>query len=76
MLDPTGHITNWNSGAQRIKGYSAEEIVGSHFSRFYTDEDRASGLPEFGLETARREGRFEKEGTRVRQGRVAGFSPK
>jgi len=67
MLDPTGHITNWNSGAQRIKGYSAEEIIGSHFSRFYTDEDRASGLPEFGLETARREGRFEKEGTRVRK---------
>lgn len=66
-LDPTGHITNWNSGAQRIKGYSAEEIIGSHFSRFYTDEDRASGLPEFGLETARREGRFEKEGTRVRK---------
>nr|WP_052639531.1 PAS domain-containing sensor histidine kinase [Pseudorhizobium banfieldiae] len=67
MLDPTGHITNWNSGAQRIKGYSADEIIGSHFSRFYTDEDRASGLPEFGLETARREGRFEKEGTRVRK---------
>ena len=67
MLDPTGHITNWNSGAQRIKGYDASEIIGSHFSRFYTDEDRAAGLPEFGLEHARKDGRFEKEGVRVRK---------
>ena len=67
MLDPTGHITNWNSGAQRIKGYDANEIIGSHFSRFYTEEDRAAGLPEFGLERARKDGRFEKEGVRVRK---------
>lgn len=67
MLDPEGHVTNWNSGAQRIKGYDSEEIIGSHFSRFYTEEDRAAGLPEEGLETARREGKFENEGIRVRK---------
>ncbi|MCJ8521597.1 PAS domain S-box-containing protein [Pseudorhizobium tarimense] len=67
MLDPDGYVSNWNLGAQRIKGYRAEEIVGSHFSRFYTEEDRAAGVPERGLETARREGRFEKEGIRQRK---------
>jgi PAS domain S-box-containing protein len=67
MLDPTGHVTTWNPGAQRIKGYAPEEIVGEHFSRFYTDEDRAAGLPAEALATARREGRFEKEGWRVRK---------
>jgi PAS domain S-box-containing protein len=67
MLSPTGIITNWNSGAQRIKGYSADEVIGTHFSRFYTDADRASGLPEHGLNTARTEGRFEAEGWRVRK---------
>ena len=67
MLDPTGHVTTWNAGAQRIKGYAPEEIVGQHFSRFYTDEDRANGLPAEALATARREGRFEKEGWRVRK---------
>jgi PAS domain S-box-containing protein len=67
MLDPEGHVTNWNSGAQRIKGYDSEEIIGSHFSRFYTEEDRAAGLPKESLETARREGKFEKEGIRVRK---------
>ncbi|HEV7436691.1 MAG TPA: PAS domain S-box protein [Pseudorhizobium sp.] len=67
MLDPDGYVTNWNLGAERIKGYRADEIVGSHFSRFYTEEDRLAGLPELGLETARREGRFEKEGIRQRK---------
>ncbi|MCG7400421.1 MULTISPECIES: PAS domain S-box protein [Caballeronia] len=67
MLSPDGRITSWNSGARRIKGYSESEIVGSHFSRFYTPEDVAAGVPFRGLETARREGRFEAEGWRVRK---------
>ena len=67
QLDPKGNILTWNSGAQRIKGYSADEIVGQHFSRFYTEEDRRSGLPEKGLATAAHEGRFESEGWRVRK---------
>ncbi|WP_230530691.1 hybrid sensor histidine kinase/response regulator [Microvirga roseola] len=67
MLDLQGRITNWNAGAQRIKGYSRDEIVGKHFSRFYTEEDRASGLPERAIDTATREGRFENEGWRVRK---------
>jgi PAS domain S-box-containing protein len=67
MLDPGGRVTNWNAGAERIKGYRAEEIVGSSFSAFYTAEDRAAGVPEAALATARREGRFEKEGWRVRK---------
>ena len=66
MLDPEGRVANWNTGAQRFKGYTEQEIVGEHFSRFYTDEDKASGLPQRGLETAMREGRFENEGWRVR----------
>ncbi|HZW47862.1 MAG TPA: ATP-binding protein, partial [Microvirga sp.] len=57
----------WNPGAQRIKGYTEEEIRGQHFSRFYTDEDRAAGLPQRVLEIARREGKFEAEGWRVRK---------
>ncbi|PVE26476.1 hybrid sensor histidine kinase/response regulator [Microvirga sp. KLBC 81] len=67
MLDPEGYVSNWNPGAQRIKGYSEDEIRGQHFSRFYTDEDRATGLPQRALETARREGKFEAEGWRVRK---------
>jgi hypothetical protein len=67
MLDPDGVVSSWNLGAQRIKGYAPEEIIGQHFSKFYTEEDRASGMPEKGLETARREGRFETEGWRVRK---------
>ncbi len=67
MLDPEGYITNWNSGAERIKGYAADEITGHHFSRFYTPEDREAGLPAQALEIAAREGRFEKEGWRVRK---------
>ena len=67
LLDPDGVVSSWNLGAQRIKGYAPEEIIGQHFSQFYTEEDRASGAPERGLDTARREGRFETEGWRVRK---------
>jgi PAS domain S-box-containing protein len=67
LLSPEGIVTNWNAGAQRIKGYAPDEIVGQHFSRFYTEEDRAAGLPQKALETAIREGRFENEGWRVRK---------
>ncbi len=67
LLDLEGNITSWNLGAQRIKGYFANEIIGQHFSRFYTDEDRAAGLPQVALETVRKQGRFEKEAWRVRK---------
>jgi PAS domain S-box-containing protein len=67
MLDPNGIITSWNAGAQRIKGYAAEEIIGQHFSRFYTERDRAAGIPTRALYTAAREGRFEAENWRVRK---------
>ena len=67
MLDPTGIVTNWNLGAERIKGYKAGEIVGQHFSRFYTDEERGTGMPQRALEIALKEGRYEREGWRVRR---------
>lgn len=67
MLDPNGVVTSWNAGAERIKGYAAEEIVGQHFSRFYTERDRAAGLPSRALFTATSEGHFETEGHRVRK---------
>lgn len=67
MLDPGGRVTNWNAGAERIKGYSAEEVVGHHFSLFYTDEDRTAGEPKRALETALKEGKFEREAWRVRK---------
>jgi PAS domain S-box-containing protein len=67
MLDPNGRVSSWNSGARRLKGYGAAEIIGEHFSRFYTDDDRASGLPQRGLAAATRDGRFENEGWRVRK---------
>ena len=67
MLDPNGVVTNWNAGAEKIKGYTAEEIVGQHVSRFYTPADRASGLPLKGINTAAAVGRFESEGWRVRK---------
>lgn len=67
MTDPSGIITSWNSGARRFKGYEESEILGQHFSRFYTDQDRAAGLPQQALDTALREGRFEGEGWRVRK---------
>ncbi|HEX8435521.1 PAS domain-containing sensor histidine kinase [Archangium sp.] len=66
-LDPHGHISSWNAGAERIKGYRAEEILGQHFSRFYPPEDVARGKPQSGLQAAAREGRFEDEGWRVRK---------
>ena len=67
MLDPEGRVTSWNAGAERFKGYTADEIMGEHFSRFYTDEDRTAGKPAIALDTARREGRFEAEGWRQRK---------
>ncbi|MBQ5964045.1 PAS domain S-box protein [Massilia sp. ZL223] len=67
MLSPEGVVTNWNVGAERIKGYSYDEIVGQHFSRFYTDEDRLSGVPARALGTAGQAGRYESEGWRVRK---------
>jgi PAS domain S-box-containing protein len=66
MLDPEGHVTNWNLGAERIHGYAADEIIGQHFSRFYTEEDRRNDRPAAALDTARRAGRFDFEGWRVR----------
>ncbi len=67
MLDPNGFITSWNVGGQRIKGYSPEEIVGQHFSRFYPETDRANGKPARALRIAREQGRYEEEGWRVRK---------
>jgi PAS domain S-box-containing protein len=67
MLDPTGVIISWNAGARRFKGYEADEILGQHFSRFYTAEDQAAGIPARALHTAEHEGRFEAEGWRVRK---------
>ncbi|HEX3860500.1 MAG TPA: PAS domain S-box protein [Stellaceae bacterium] len=67
MLTPDGKVASWNAGAQRIKGYIPEEIIGEHFSRFYTAEDRENGEPERVLATAIRDGRFEKEGWQVRK---------
>jgi PAS domain S-box-containing protein len=67
MVDPEGIVTSWNLGAERIKGYTADEILGRHFSIFYTEEDRATGLPTRALATAMREGKFAAEGWRVRK---------
>ena len=67
MLDPKGIVTTWNLGAERIKGYKADEIIGQHFSRFYGDEDVRSGMCERELEIATRVGRFEDEGWRIRK---------
>ena len=67
MLSPEGTVSNWNVGAERIKGYTHEEIVGSHFSRFYTEEERGGGMPQRALAVARRDGRYEAEGWRVRK---------
>jgi PAS domain S-box-containing protein len=67
MLDPEGHVSNWNKGAERIKGYKAKEIVGRHFSLFYTPEDQAADLPRKALEIARKEKHFLTEGWRVRK---------
>jgi PAS domain S-box-containing protein len=67
LLDAEGHVSSWNTGAQRFKGYGAEEILGAHFSRFYTDEDRATDLPARALKIAAEQGKFEAEGWRVRK---------
>lgn len=67
MLDPSGHVVNWNLGAQLIKGYHATKIIGQHHSAFYTAEDRMRGLPELILQTATGDGRVEDEGWRVRK---------
>jgi PAS domain S-box-containing protein len=67
MLDTNGRVTSWNPGAERIKGYKAEEIIGKHFGTFQNDADRSTGLPEKLLTTAAREGKFEGEGWRVRK---------
>jgi PAS domain S-box-containing protein len=66
-LDPTGEVTSWNPGAERLKGYAPEEIIGQHFSRFYTEEDRAARLPQQVLERALQHGHYEGEGWRVRK---------
>jgi PAS domain S-box-containing protein len=67
QLDKDGVVATWNRGAERIKGYSADEIIGKHFSAFYTEEDRAADVPARNLATAAGEGRFEAEGWRVRK---------
>ena len=67
MLDPGGHVTSWNIGAERIKGYRADEILGKSFTFFYTPEDNAIGKPQMELQQAMNEGRFEEEGWRVRK---------
>jgi diguanylate cyclase (GGDEF)-like protein/PAS domain S-box-containing protein len=67
MLDSEGRVASWNAGAERIKGYAAEEIVGEHFSAFYTEEDVANGHPEEELRLAVSEGAYEEEGWRVRK---------
>ena len=67
MLDPNGIVTNWNAGAERIKGYQAEEAVGQHFGMFYLPEDRQNKAPEHALQVAREKGKFEAEGWRLRK---------
>lgn len=67
MLDTTGNVITWNSGAERIKGYKAEEILGQHFSRFYTNDDRASDKPQIELQIALEKGCYEEDGWRVQK---------
>ncbi|MFP5390591.1 MAG: PAS domain S-box protein [Gammaproteobacteria bacterium] len=67
MLDKAGHVVSWNAGAERFKGYTADEIIGRHFSTFHTPEDQQAGLPQRALATAVRDGKFECEGWRVRK---------
>src|SRR5215207_6975994 len=67
LLDPQGHIRSWNPGAERIKGYSASDIIGKHFSIFYPPTDIRRGKPDYELRVAIEEGRYEEEGWRVRK---------
>src|SRR2546425_11312181 len=67
LLDTAGHVMSWNAGAERIKGYSAAEILGRHFSLFYPIEERAAGQPDAALQRAAREGRYQQEGWRLRK---------
>ena len=67
MLDPNGVVTSWNAGAERIKGYKADEIIGQHFSRFYPEADRRAGVPARALHTALAEGKFETEAWRCKK---------
>jgi PAS domain S-box-containing protein len=67
MLDPSGVVTSWNAGAERFKGYTPDEIIGRHFSKFYTEEDLRAGIPAIALRTAAEEDRFEAEGWRLRK---------
>ena len=67
MLDPNGIVVSWNAGAERFKGYASSEVVGRHFSIFYTPQDQANGEPRRALDTALSEGRFESEGWRIRK---------
>jgi PAS domain S-box-containing protein len=67
LLDPQGYIVSWNDGAERIKGYTAEEIIGQHFSRFYVDEDIECGHPDYELILTEAQGRYEEEGWRLRK---------
>jgi PAS domain S-box-containing protein len=67
MLDTDGIVSSWNAGAERFKGYKPDEIIGQHFSKFYTEEDLQKRIPEIGLRTAREDGRFEAEGWRLRK---------
>src|SRR5687768_682103 len=67
MLDADGYVATWNPGARRFKGYEPDEIIGRHFSAFFTEEDKAAGIPARALEAAAREGRFEAEGWRLRK---------
>ncbi|RZD23925.1 PAS domain-containing protein, partial [Campylobacter jejuni] len=67
QLDPHGIVSTWNAGAQRIKGYRPDEIIGRHFSTFYTEEDRNAGVPQKAIAAAATTGRYEAEGWRVRK---------
>src|SRR5262245_11073038 len=67
LLDPRGHVATWNAGAQKIKGYTANEIIGQYYGAFFTPEDRRAGRPEEELRIARTVGRYEEEGWRVRK---------
>jgi PAS domain S-box-containing protein len=74
VLDPNGYITQWNAGAERMKGYAEAEIIGQHFSRFFTEADQKAAVPQKALEAAARHGKFELEGWRVRKDGIRFYS--